>query len=53
MEKPIIDNKILTVLFGFFFIGGVAAILEFYHSVKNPERPHKYIEEEYDGDIFV
>lgn len=53
MKEPIIDKKMLTVMFGFFFIGGVAAVLEIYRKVKNAERPLRYIEEEYDGDIFV
>lgn len=53
MKEPIINKKILTVMFGLLFIGSAAAILEIYRMAKNTERPLSYVMEEQYGDIFV
>jgi len=53
VREPIIDKKILTVMFGILLIGGAAAFLGFYRGAKNTQPPFGSIMEEYDADIFV
>jgi hypothetical protein len=53
MKESIINKKILTVMFGFLFIGGVAAILGIFRAVKNTEHRSTTLSEEHDGCIFV
>jgi len=53
MKELIINKKILTVMAGLLFIGGVAAILEIYRTANKTEHPLGYVHEEQYGDIFV
>lgn len=53
MKESITNKKILTVMYGFLFIGGVAAILGVLRAAKNTGRQPDYGMEERDGDIFV
>jgi hypothetical protein len=53
MQESLNHKKIFAAMCSFFFIGCAAAILRFYHAVKNTERPLGYVMEEHDGDIFV
>jgi hypothetical protein len=53
MKESIISKKILAVMFGLFFIGSAAAVLEIYRAAKNTERPLSCVMEEQYGDIFV
>ena len=53
MKKSTINNKILKVIFSFFFIGGVVAVLNIYRGAKNVEHSLEKVAKEYDGDIFV
>jgi hypothetical protein len=53
VKESITNKNTLTVIFGFLFIGGVAAILGVLRAAKNTEHPLGYIEEEHHGDIFV
>ena len=53
MKESTVNKKLLTVMLGFLFIGGAAAILGIYRVAKNTERPLGCVMEEHDGDIFV
>jgi len=53
MKEPIINKKLLTVMFGFLFIGGGAALLGFFRAAQYPEPPLGYLMEENDGETFV
>jgi hypothetical protein len=53
MKKSMINQKLLTVMLGFLFIGGGAALLGVYHLARNAELPLGYLMEENDGEIFV
>jgi hypothetical protein len=53
MKESIINKEILTVMFGFLFIGGVAAILGSYARRRIPDVCSATVREEYDRDIFV
>lgn len=53
MKESIIDKEMLTVMFGFLFIGGVAAILGIIRAVKNTERSLRDVTEVTDEDILV
>ena len=46
-------RRLLRVMFGFFLIGGGAALLGIYRVVTSAERPLGYLMEENDGEIFV
>jgi hypothetical protein len=53
MKHLDINNRLLTVLFGFFFIGGGAALLGIYRAAKHAELSPGCIVEEIDGETFV
>lgn len=53
MKESIINNKLLKVIFGFLFIGGIVAVFNIYRGEKNVEHSLTNVMEEYDGDIFV
>ncbi len=52
-KESIMNKKILTVMFGFLFLGGGAALLGICRAAKNAEGPLGYVMKEQDGDVFV
>ena len=53
MKHLDINRRLLTVMFGFFFIGGGAALLGIYSAAKHAEHPLGYLMEDDDGETFV
>jgi len=43
MNDPITNKRILKVMFGFLFIGGLAAIIGLYHKPRNTESSAYYV----------
>jgi hypothetical protein len=53
MKESTMSRRLLRVMFGFFVIGGGAALVGIYRALKTTERPLGYLMEENDGETFV
>jgi hypothetical protein len=53
MKESTINIRLLTVMFGFLFIGGGAALLGIYSAAKNTQHSLGYLMIENDGQTFV
>lgn len=51
--KEMITNSLAGVIFGFFCVGGVIAVLTMYQATKDLESVFENTVEDYDSDIFV